>query len=289
MTRTFPGVTLHLGDCLEVLPTIEAGSVDAVVTDPPYPEIDRPYGRMTESAWHEMMRGVVAECRRILKPSGSAVLVLQPNSERVGRMRPWLWEFMAWTAREWNQVQDAWWWNHTALPTVHCNRAYGLMRPSLKACVWLGEPDCYRSQGDVLWSESEANKARSRENLALAVRPSGYSVRDGRCRSLADERGGVTPFNLLPIGAGGPDSAGSHGHGAGTPIKLVDWWMRYICPPGGMVLDPFIGSGTTALAALNTGRQCIGIEREPAYHDIACRRVTGALDKTALLNPIEAK
>ena len=104
MIREFPGVTLHRGDCLEVMPTIEAGSVDAIVTDPPYPEIDRPYGRMTELAWHEMMRGVVAECRRILKPTGSAVFVLQPNSERVGRMRPWLWESMAWTAREWNQV-----------------------------------------------------------------------------------------------------------------------------------------------------------------------------------------
>ena len=51
--------------------------------------------RMTEAAWHEMMRGVVAECRRVLKPSGSAVFVLQPNSERVGRDRYGL-EFMVW-------------------------------------------------------------------------------------------------------------------------------------------------------------------------------------------------
>jgi hypothetical protein len=52
-------------------------------------------------------------------------------------MRPWLFEFMAKWCREWNMVQDAWWWNHTTAPTVHCQRKYGLMRPSLKACVWV--------------------------------------------------------------------------------------------------------------------------------------------------------
>ena len=288
MIREFPGVTLHRGDCLEVMPTIEAGSVDAIVTDPPYPEIDRPYGRMTESAWHEMMRGVVAECRRILKPAGSAVFVLQPNSERVGRMRPWLWEFMAWTAREWNQVQDAWWWNHATLPQA-CTISGKLCRPSVKACVWLGSHDCYRDQDSVLWEESDRNKAVRLS--ARAVRhncPSGHGVNCLTATRKAVERGGTTPFNLLPIAnTNSVDSAGSHGHGAGTPIKLVDWWMRYICPPGGTVLDPFIGSGTTALAAINTGRRCIGIERDDGYFDIACRRVTEALDKTALLNRTE--
>ena len=78
---------------------------------------------------------VVEQSRRVLKPSGSAVFILQPNSERVGRMRPWLWEFLAWTARRWNQVQDAWWWNTAALPL---GGEIGLMRPSLKTCVWLG-------------------------------------------------------------------------------------------------------------------------------------------------------
>ncbi len=279
------GVRLIRGDCLDVMSTLEAGSVDAIVTDPPYPEIDRPYGRMTEADWHAMMRRVVAECRRALKPTGSAVFILQPNSERVGRMRPWLWEFMAWTAREWNQVQDHWWWNHAATPTVHCQRTRGLMRPSVKACVWLGEPDCYRDQNEILWSKSEANASVKRADRALRVSPSGMSMRRGRCAEACDERGGVTPFNLIPIAnTNSVDSAGSHGHGAGTPINLVDWWIRYIVPPGGLVLDPFIGSGTTAVAAINTGRRCVGIERdtEHGYFDIACRRVAEAAAKTPL-------
>ena len=270
-------VTLHQGDCLEFMKTLDPSSVDAVITDPPYPEIDRPYGRMTEAEWHEMMRGVVAECRRVLKPSGSAVFILQPNSERVGRMRPWLWEFMAWTSREWNQIQDVWWWNHAAPPTVHCNRTYGLMRPSLKAAVWLGPTDCYRNQDEVLWSESQGNAASRNGDRALRRHPSGHTMRPQRCSEAAVERGGVTPFNVLPIAnANSVSSAGSYGHGAGTPYNLADWWTRYICPPGGVVLDPFLGSGTMGMAAVANGCDFIGCELDPHYFAVAKRRIEEA-------------
>ncbi len=270
-------IQLHCGDCLAILPTLPDASVDAVICDPPYPEISRPYGRMTEAEWHAMMRAVVAECRRILKPSGSAVFILQPNSRKVGSMRAWLWEFMAWTAREWNQVQDFWWWNHTASPTIHCQRSRGLARPSLKACVWLGEPDCYRDQSEVLWAESDSNKAHrlsGRMTNNLSYVPSGYSWREDRARNLAVERGGVTPFNLLPISNGdSQSSAGANGHGAGTPFDLCDWWTRYISPPDGVVCDPFMGSGTTGLAALKRGRSFVGIERDEGYFATAKMRI----------------
>lgn len=269
--------TLHHGDALDVLRGLPDASVDAVVTDPPYPEIDRPYGRMTEAEWHTLMRGVVGEVRRLLKPRGSAVFILQPNSERVGRMRPWLWEFMAWTAREWNQVQDAWWWNPVVAPTIHCQRKRGLMRPSVKAAVWLGDPECYRAQDRVLWTQSDANAAEARENRALRRFPSGQTMRNGRCAAVADERGGVTPFNLLPVSnSSSSESTGHHGHGAGTPLPLAAWWTRYICPDGGVLLDPFTGSGTMGIAALQHGASFIGVEKMPEYVEIARRRLDAA-------------
>jgi DNA modification methylase len=263
-----PTARLMLGDCLVRMAEIPDGSVDAVIADPPYPEINRPYGRMTEGEWHAMMRGVVAHCRRILKPTGSAVFVLQPNSERVGRMRPWLFEFQAWACREWNMVQDVHWWNFTALPTVHCHRDRGLMRPSVKACVWLGPPDCYRDQEAVLWSESQDNAAHTKMTSALRYRPSGYSYRDDRARQTCRERGGTSPFNLIPIMA-----TGEAGHPASTPEPLCDWWVRYISPPDGVACDPFMGSGTTGLAALKRGRSFIGIERDPDYFAVTEHRI----------------
>lgn len=267
--------TMHHGDCLEWMRTLPDKSVDAIVSDPPYPEISRDYGRLSEPEWHVLMRGVVEQSRRVLKPSGSAVFILQPNSERVGRMRPWLWEFLAWTAREWNQVQDAWWWNTTAPPTVHTHRDIGLMRPSLKACVWLGEPDCYRDQGAVLWGESEANAAaRTSARADLERRPSGQSMRAGRCSASAADRGGVTPFNVLPIpNTNSVDSGGAHDHGAATPYPLCAWWVRYLSKPGETILDPFAGSGTTGAAALRLGRHFMGAEKDAGHYATACERL----------------
>lgn len=117
---------LYNDNCINVLPTIASQSVDAVITDPPYPHIKRDYGKWTTEEWWELVvENVIPEVRRILKPTGSAVFILQPNSKHVGQMRGWLWEFMAWVCREWNIVQDAYWWNIAALPTTGASRRYG--------------------------------------------------------------------------------------------------------------------------------------------------------------------
>ena len=55
------------------------------------------------------MREVVTEGRRALKSTGSMVVILQPNFEKVGSMRLWLWEFIVWAGREWNLIQDVYW------------------------------------------------------------------------------------------------------------------------------------------------------------------------------------
>jgi DNA modification methylase len=272
-------VTLYHGDCRDVLAALPAASVDAVICDPPYPEISRDYGRMSEADWHAMMRVVVGEVRRILKPTGSAVFVLQPNSERVGRMRPWLWEFMAWTAREWNMVQDAWWWNVTAMPEAHSIQGR-LMRASMKACVWLGPAECWRNQDAVLWEESDASRvSRMQKRTRLKFNhPGGHHTDKSRIYEVALRRGGVTPFNVLPLpNSNSASSGGAHGHGAATPLPLCQWWTRYICPPGGVILDPFAGSGTTGIAAVEHGASYVGIEQMPRYVEVARERIGKAL------------
>lgn len=262
---------LHTGDCLEHLKRIPANSVDAIVTDPPYAEIKRSYGRWSEPAWHELMNGVVEECRRILKPRGSAVFIIQPNSERVGRMRPWVWDFLSKWAVEWNVVQDAYWWNTCALPNGGCAERIGLMRPSLKYLVWLGDPDCYRNQNAVLQKESPSSaKQRLKRTEDVTVRrPYGGTTNDFRMYQAAVRRGGVTPFNVLAMG----NAQGQRGHPAATPMKLTDFWVRYLCPEGGTVCDPFVGSGTTGVVCVRMGRKFIGIDQMPEYVQIARDRI----------------
>jgi site-specific DNA-methyltransferase (adenine-specific)/site-specific DNA-methyltransferase (cytosine-N4-specific) len=261
--------TIVYGDCLDVLPTIPDQSVDAVITDPPYPHIKRDYGYWTvEEWWALIVEGVIPEVRRILKPTGSAVFILQPNSEKVGKMRGWLWEFMAWVCREWNMVQDVWWWNYVALPVGGIYM--GLTRPSIKPCVWAGNKDCYRDQSAVMIQASDTAKMDKR--IKRMSSPSGRIVVKETINKRAKERGVSTPFNLIPIA----NSAGAHGHGAGTPLALADWWMRYIVPPGGVAVDPFMGSGTMAVAAVKNRCHFFGCDTVQDYVDIANERIAKA-------------
>lgn len=278
-------IRLMLGDCLERMAEIETASVDAIICDPPYPEICRSYGRMTEVQWHAMMRGVVAHCRRILNPTGSAVFVLQPNYERIGRTRLWFWEFVAWAGREWNLIEDVYWWNFTALPNAGAERKYGLMRRSIKPCVWLGAEDCFRRQDDVLWGESDRMVAeRTSWKFARHASPSGNGMNKGNAGATAAARGGSTPFNLLPIS--GRSTPNGLGHGAATPEPLCDWWVRYITPDDGAVCDPFMGSGTTGLATLKRGRRFIGIERNAGYFATASARIAAYRSSTPLFEGV---
>ena len=59
------------------------------------------------------------------------------------------------------------------------------------------------------------------------------------------------------------------------PLELMRHLVRLVTPPGGLVLDPFLGSGTTAIAAQEEGFRCIGIEKEPEYMAIAEARLNG--------------
>jgi hypothetical protein len=283
---------LTCGDAVEELRRIESESVDAVITDPPYPHIKRDYGTWTtEEWWALIVEGVIPEVRRILNPTGSAVFILQPNSEHVGQMRGWLWEFMAWVCREWNMVQDAYWCKLNGLPTGGAPQ-YGMLKQAVKLCVWAGVSDCVRNQEAVLQEPTEMTRyigrLREREgDTHLLKGPSGRKTAQLRTANAWKKRGGVIPPNYLLMGNAGNGlskrNPGAWGHGAGTPLKLADWWTRYICPPGGTVLDPFVGSGTMMLAAIQNGCNGIGIDKEQRYIDIAQRRVNEAMGEAQQL------
>jgi 16S rRNA G966 N2-methylase RsmD len=269
--RTDATTLLH-GDCREVLTTLPTASVDLVLCDPPYPEVDRGYGRVSEADWHSLMRDVVRECRRVLKPRGSMVVLLQPNYEKIGRMRLWSYEYVLWAAREWNLVQDLYLHVPDALPSAGTSRGEGLLKTSVKWLVWLGPVDCYRNQEAVLRTPSEPVTTRQRPDDPRGS-PSGRTRRMGRMHRTALERGGSVPPNCLVIPKGG-GSPGSEGHPAVTPMALCEWLCRYLLPEKGVMLDPFCGSGTMLLAALEQGAsRVIGIDREEKYLAIAKRRI----------------
>jgi len=100
-----------------------------------------------------------------------------------------------------------------------------------------------------------------------------------------NDQGQVTRF-LYSAKASPSERGQGNDHPTVKPLKLIEWLCRLTATPtGGTVLDPFLGSGTTALACLNTGRRCIGIEREPSYFDIAVKRIEAELNRTPLFDP----
>jgi DNA modification methylase len=269
-----------LGDAIEQMRTLPDNSIDAIVSDPPYAEVDRDYGRLSEADWMDLMQQIVQESRRILKPTGSAIFILQPNCRKVGSMRLWLWKFMVWCGENWNIIQDVYWWNYAAIPTAPAvPRRYGLMRSSVKPCIWVGDANCYRQQEEVLWQASESTLKDLGRRAIRQESPSGHGVNRQRMAQATVDRGGATPFNLIPLtNSNSVSSSGAYGHGAGTPLELAKWWIRYICPPGGVILDPFMGAGTMALAAIEQKRNFIGIEKSPEYRTIALDRIAKATE-----------
>jgi hypothetical protein len=184
------------------------------------------------------MQDVCREVRRVLTPTGSAVFLMQPDSQAVGSMRSWVFEFLAWICRDWNLIQDVWAWNTSTSPHVHCQQKYGLLRSSVRACVWAGAADCYRDQTAVLWGPSDELAAQRQLN---------------RTGVRGTARADVSPFNLIPL-TPSLDDAGR------TPASLAQWWIRYLCPAQGMVLDPFLGTGTIGLEAIKLKRRFQGCE-----------------------------
>lgn len=87
--------------------------------------------------------------------------------------------------------------------------------------------------------------------------------------------GAVRYFRHDWVGFGAINSGVKREHPTQKPLPLMEWCLSLI-PDAETILDPFMGSGTTGIAAIKAGRTFIGIEREASYFEIACRRVAEA-------------
>lgn len=233
------GITLYNADCREVLPTL--GKVDAVVTDPPYSSGGQFRGDRAQK---------------------TSIKYVQTDSEFTSRdefagdtrdQRA----FLAWSSMWFTELlQIA---NDGA---VLCTFTDWRQLPTMTDAV-----QC----GGWVW-----------RNIVTWWKP-GIRMQRGRFSSSAEylvyashgvpREGEKSPQNVLSFApVGGEDKF----HIAEKPVDLLREIIS-ITPVGAVVLDPFMGSGTTGVAAIKLGRKFIGIEIEEKYFDIACRRISEAL------------
>lgn len=236
-------IRLYLGDCLDVLPQLEAGSVDAVVTDPPYGIVNQfgtaigdDGGRRTmQFGWDgpgvteavvNAIRLSLSKCRK------SAACFIFCGGDQFGRI--------------------------LEVPRDLCF--------TVKPAAWVKE--CPPPAGKGNWWPS---------GFELAI----YGYRQSPYFGDTDpKRSNVFTYDSYRFG-----QPGKCDHPTQKPLKLIQRLVVAIVPPRGVALDCFMGSGTTGVACIRTGRRFIGIEKEPRYFDIACRRIEAELNRTALLEP----
>lgn len=258
------------GDCEEVLKDFPDSSIDLIFTSPPYADQrQKTYGGVSPDQYVDWFIPKAAQFRRVLKPTGTFILNIKERVvdgerhtyviELILRMRQqgWLWteEFM-WHKKnsypgKWpNRFRDNW----ERLIQFNKQKKFNMYQEAVMVPVgdWAKERLAKLSDTDKVRDESKVGSGFGKNVSNWLGRPMVY------------------PTNVLHLAT----ECANRNHSAAFPLDLPKWFIRLFTEPGDVVLDPFSGSGTTALAARELNRHYVGIDIDPAYVELARDRVS---------------
>ena len=254
-----------LGDCLNVLQKMPDNSIDLVVTSPPYADQRKStYGGIHPNKYVAWFLPITAELLRVLNPKGTFVLNIKEkvaNGERhtyvmemiiAMRKQGWLWtEEFIWHKKncfpgKWpNRFRDSW------ERLLQFNKSKGFAMYQDEVRVPMGNWAKTR-----LKNLSETDKRRDNSKVGSGF---GKNVSQWVGRELA------YPTNVLTMAT----ETSNKKHSAVFPKELPSWFIKLFTQPEDVVLDPFLGSGTTSVAAFQLDRNSIGIEIQKEYCQLA--------------------
>lgn len=233
---------LMLGDCLELMPSIPSGSVDMVLCDLPY--------GTTQNKWDSVLplERLWREYWRVCKPNAAIVLnAAQPFTSAV-------------VISQLAQFRYSWVWKKSK-PTGHLNAKKQPMRNTEDVLVFYRTQPVYKPQG-----------TRPTDVMVSRTNRGNY----GECSKTTLQTVTGYPNSLLEF-------ATENGvHPTQKPVSLMEYLIHTYTNEGDTVLDNTMGSGTTGVACVNTGRKFIGMEQDHAYFAIAQERIDNA---HSLLSP----
>lgn len=280
-------IHLHQGDCLEVLKEYPDESFDLIMTSPPYADA-RPPMRVKPDDYVEWFLPMAAEFKRVLKSTGSFVLNIKEKAkdgerhtyvmELVLALRDhgWLWvEDYPWHKTnsfpgKWpDRFRDGWEHNHHFALTRRRKDGSGFYMDQDAVRVPLGDWAIPRLSN--LSPKDHTRDPSAAPGSGFGKNVSNWLEADGTPKKL------VYPDNVLQFAT----VTSNHGISA-FPTDLPDHFIRLLCPPGGRVLDPFLGTGTTALVARALGRSCVGVELDAGYLATAVERLSVPSKRTLL-------
>jgi predicted RNA methylase len=235
------------GDCLDMMASIPAGSVDLVLTDPPY--------GTTACAWDAVIPfdPMWREVRRVLKSRGAAVFTAS---------QPFTSALVMSNAKGFHQSMT--WAKNKASGHLNAKRRHLTGHEDI--LVFCDGSPTYNPQK---WQSRPASRAIRTKPTAVYGAQVSTTYEGGQTERY--------PTTVLQFAVVNNDGSGEgRFHDTQKPVALMEYLIRTYTNEGETVLDFTMGSGTTGVACVNIGRDFIGIEKDPGYFAIAERRISGA-------------
>lgn len=265
----------YLADCLDVLKGLPDNRVDLIITSPPYSDQRKgSYGGIHPDKYVGWFLPKSKELLRVIKPTGTFILNIKErvvNGERhtyvidlIKEMRKqgWLWtEEFIWHKRnchpgKWpNRFRDAW----ERLLQFNKSKKFKMYQEAVM--IPIGSWAKTR-----LKNLSETDKRRDNSRVGSGF---GKNISNWVGKEM------VYPSNVLHLAT----ESSNKNHSATFPLSLPSWFIKLFTKEGDLILDPFLGSGTTSISASLLGRNSIGIEILPEYYEIAIERFFKETDK----------
>lgn len=257
---------LVLGDCLDVMATMPPESVDAIVTSPEYAD-QRKYAHGADTrpdAYAQAFVPYLDAMGRVLRPTGSLMLNLGVIM-RGGEESPYADETLAAArANGWKLLHRTIWHKPNALPISHPD----YLTIAHEWVFWLARTTKVYRGYDADTRTPHAAGSVSRIGYSYIENDDERYRKRGSNRFLHADGARPTTIRTFAVG-----STRGIKHPAPMPLDLARYLVSLSCPRGGLVLDPFCGSGTTLIAARDRGRRALGIDRTAEYLDEAMDRL----------------
>lgn len=264
-------VYLLCGNSLEMLRTLEANSVMAVISDPPYGTTELSFDKLAVDwamFWTEANRVSVEN-------AVFALFSAQPfTTDLINSNRSHFRYDLVWCKTMGTRFLDA-----NKMP-LRAHENILIFAPSFhgkgnpKTSTFNPQKTPGKPYQRTRWNETRGNRAAHYNSTADPFKPT------------LNHSGERYPLDWLIYSNGNNHNE----HPSQKPLALMEWLVATYSNPGDLILDPFMGSGTTGVAAVKLGRKFIGIEIDEGYFEIAKRRISEALAQPPLfrLTPLAA-
>jgi len=268
--QILPGFTSELGriihgDCLSVVSTLHEECIDLIITSPPYANNrKKSYGGVPIKHYVEWFLPISDQLKRVLKPEGSFILNIKERAINGERQTYVLELILEMKKQGWLWIEEYMWCKKNCYPGKWPNR----FRDAWERCLHFTKQKKFKMFQEAVmvpmgsWAEKRLERLSDTDRIRDESRSlSGF----GKNVSHWLGKKYVYPTNVLHLAT----ECSNRNHSAAFPVTLPAWFIKLFTEEGDVVLDPFIGSGTTALACIELNRHYIGIELMENYYKLA--------------------